>query len=65
MRTGDIPIADYEHEFPLIVVAHPRERVNRTLQRIFALGVTRNLAYDKLVQSLGGPLGAELQSSDD
>ena len=47
--TDNVPIADDENEFALIVIVESSERVDGTSERVFAFSVTRNLAQHKLV----------------
>jgi hypothetical protein len=48
--TNDITVADDEHEFAFVIVVESGQRIDRTPQRVFTLGVAGYLTYDEFVK---------------
>lgn len=63
--SNNVPIADDEDEFPLVIVIERSKRVNGTSERVFAFGITGNLAEHEFILQLWVAFGTELESRQD
>ena len=63
--TDDITVAYDKHEFAFVIVVEGGQRIDRTTQRVFTLGIAGYLTYDEFVKQLWVTFARELQSGQD